>query len=265
MKNKKPTTELDYYTGMDKLPEGAFKISPSSFSRFMDRPHEWYREQVLGEGTFEGNTATVIGTLVHYVAEKVAKGETPDKAAIAQYVANHEDNEEVDTAVVLKEYVAMAERLVNDYVLPNIPEIVEDFVAYDFGNNVWVAGSVDAFDNGMIIDYKTYSSKTKPKNIPMGYRYQLLIYAYAYHKLGYAVDRIRLVYVNRNIDGGISEKTGKPLKSYPPEVTVLTEAITQDDLDFIESVLTLCKETYLKAQEDPSLVHLLYRDMRLKV
>ena len=256
---------LDYYSGMDQLPDGAFKISPSSFSRFMDRPHEWYREQVLGEGTFEGNTATVIGTLVHYVAEKVAKGETPDKEEMAAYVIKMDKIEEVDAKEVLSSYVAMAERLINDYVLKNMPTVVEDFVAYDMGDGVWVAGSVDAFDNGMIIDYKTYSSKTKPKSIPMHYRYQLLIYAYAYHKLGHEVDRIRLVYVNKNIDGGVSEKTGKPLKSYPPEVTVLTETIDKDDLDFIESVLMLCKETYLKSKEDPSLTHLLYRDMRLKV
>ena len=54
------------------------------------------------------------------------------------------------------------------------------------------------------------------------------------------------------------------LKSYPPEVTVLTESITKDDLDFIESCLQLCKETYIQAEANPSLVHLLYRDMRLK-
>jgi len=78
------------------------------------------------------------------------------------------------------------------------------------------------------------------------------------------VDRIRLVYVNRNIDGGISEKTGKPLKSYPPEVTVLTESITEEDIEFIESCLTLCAETYEVAEDNPKLVHLLYRDMRLK-
>ena len=263
--NKQPTTELDYNDGKAVLPKGIFKISPSSFSRFMDRPHEWYREQVLGEGTFEGNTATVIGTLVHYVAEKVAKSEEVDKAQIAQYLANMASIEEVDLAEVGLNYKPMAERLVNDYVLKNMPKVVEDFVGYDFGDGVWLAGSVDAFDNGCIIDYKTYSSKTKPKAIPMGYRYQLLIYAYIYTKLGHEVDRIRLVYVNKNIDGGVSEKTGKPLKSYPPEVTVLTETIDKDDMDFIESVLTLCKETYLKAKEDPSLVHLLYRDMRLKV
>ena len=261
----KPVTDLDYYGGADHIPKGSFRISPSSFNGFMQYPHNWYREQVLGQGDFEGNTATVIGTLVHYVAEKVAKGETPDKDQMMQYVENMSDIEDVNANEVLSAYKRMAEVLVNDYVLKNIPTTVEDFIAYDMGDGVWVAGSVDAFDNGCVIDYKTYSSKTKPKSIPLGYKYQLLIYAYVYTKLGYEVDRIRLVYVNRDIDGGISEKTGKPLKSYPPEVTVLTESITKDDLDFIESLLTMCKETYLKAKEDPSLVHLLFRDMRLKV
>ncbi len=261
----KVKTELDYYTGADQLPEGIFRISPSSFSTFMERPHIWYREQVLGEGKFEGNTASVIGTLVHYVAEKVAKKEKVDKDEMAQYVVNQTDNEDVDTAVVLRDYVLMAERLVNDYVLKQTPTAIEDFVAYNLGDDVWVAGSVDVLDNGCIVDYKTYNSKSKPKGIPMNYRYQLLLYAYIYTQLGIEVDRIRLVYVNRNIDGGISEKTGKALKSYPPEVTVLTESITKDDLDFIESCITLCKETYLKSLADPSLTHLLYRDMRLKV
>jgi len=183
----------------------------------MDRPHEWYREQILKEGGFEGNTASVIGTLTHYIAEKVAKSEPINQVEISRYVNTFSGNEDVDTSVILASYKPMAERLVNDYVLKNMPEVVEDFVAYDFGDGVWLAGSVDAFDNGCIIDYKTYNSKTKPKSIPMGYRYQLLIYAYIYTKLGHEVDRIRLVYVNRNIDGGISEKTNKPLKSYPPE------------------------------------------------
>ena len=265
MKTKKPTTELDYNDGSKHLPEGVFKISPSSFNNFITYPHNWYRDQVLGEKQFDGNTASVIGTLVHYVAEKVAKGEAPNKDEITQYVANQSDNPDVETNVVLASYVAMAERLVNDYVLKNMPTRVEEFISYDMGDGVHVGGSVDALHaESCIVDYKTYNSKSKPKSIPMGYKYQLLIYAYIYQKMGVEIDRIRLVYINRFIDGGISQKTGKALKSYAPEVTVLTESITDDDMNFIESVLLLCKETYLKSIEDPSLVHLLYRDMRLQ-
>jgi len=254
---------LTYDNGTTHIPKGVFKISPSQFSVFMDRSHLWYRGQVLGETTFDGNTASTIGTIVHSVAAAVANGEQVDKAAIEAYATEEGKKEDVDSKTVLTEYVPMAERLVNDYVLPNMPEAVEEFIQLDLGDGVYAAGSVDARDNGMVIDYKSYNSKSKPKSIPMHYRYQLLIYAYIYTKTGIPIDRIRLVYINRNIIGEISEKTGKQMKSYPPEVTVLTESITKDDLDFIESVLTLCKDTYLKAKEDPSLVHLLYKDMRL--
>jgi len=264
----KPKTELDYYNGENELPEGDFRISASQFNTFLKYPHNWYREQVLKEEGFQGNTASVIGTIVHYIAEKYAKKEQPSIQEIEQYITNHEDNEDVDTTEVRAQYKLMGETLVNTYIKNNMPYKVEEFIAYKLLPHIYVGGSCDAVfgsdSSAMIIDYKTYNSKIKPKTIPQGYKYQLLIYAYIYSKQGINVDRIRLVYINRYIDGGISEKTGKPLKSYAPEVTVLTETITNEDLDFIESVLLLCAETYQKAIEDPSLVYLLYKDYRLK-
>jgi len=271
-KQSKPVTELDYNNGKGELPEGALRISASQFNGFMSYPHSWYRENILGEDGFKGNTASVIGTCVHYIAECVGKDKTPKVSEIEQYIENHSniiEYPDVDVHEVRAQYKMMGEVLVNQYVLPNKPYRVEEFVSMELYPGVFPSGSCDAVDgtdsSACIVDYKTYSSKTKPKSIPLHYKYQLLIYAYIYESMGVNVDRIRLVYVNRNIDGGVSEKTGKPLKSYAPEVTVLTETITQEDLDFIESVLCLCSETYLKAKEDPSLVHLLYKDMRLKV
>jgi len=266
-------TQLDYESGMKFLPDGVFKISPSSFNTFMTKPHVWYREQVLGEDGFKGNTASVIGTIVHYIAEMYAKGLAVDMDEIGQYITNQKDNPDVDTAVVRSSYKAMAEVLINDYVRKNMPTEVEKFYSVDLGGGVYVGGSIDAIDgitdsiidsSSCVVDYKTYNSKTKPRAIPQYYKYQLLIYAYILQKNGYDIDRVRLVYVNRNIDGGISEKTNKKLKSYPPEVTVLTEVIVKEDMEFIESVLFLCRDTYLKAKEDKSLVYLLYKDWRLK-
>jgi hypothetical protein len=98
----------------------------------------------------------------------------------------------------------------------------------------------------------------------MGYKYQLLLYAYLCRKNNISIDRITLVYVNRNIDGGISEKTGKPLKSYPPEVTELTEQITEEDYEFIESVLMLLVDTLKLVKERPEYAYMLFRDYRLK-
>jgi len=265
-------TELDYNTGEGLLPKGAFRISPSQFNTFMTRPHVWYREQVLGEEGFTGNTASVLGTVVHYVAECVGKLLEPSIGQIELYISKFEGDEDVDCSIVRNSYKQMAETLVNDYVLKNMPTEVEPFVKYELQPNYYPSGSIDAISRNIdysgdsyIVDYKTYNSKTKPRKIPMKYMYQLLIYAYICRKNDKHIDAVRLVYINRNIDGGISEKTGNPLKSYPPEVTVLTETITDEDMEFIESLLNLCIDTVQTAKSNPELVYMLFRDYRLKL
>ena len=72
--------------------------------------------------------------------------------------------------------------------------------------------------------------------------------------------------MSKPLDGRyISEKTGKPCgKIHPSKVTVLTESIDKDALDFIESVLLLCKETVEASRKHPELTHLLFKDYRLK-
>jgi hypothetical protein len=269
----KPTTALDYNPGTTVLPEGAFRISASKFNTFMTAPHTWYREVVLDEAGFTGNTSSVIGTLVHYTAEQKALGLEPDLSEIEQYLENHSnviEYPDIDVHVVRDSWKQMAMTLVNEYVLPNRNNLeeVEPFVYKELYPGYFPSGSIDRVekvgDSTMrIVDYKTYNSKTKPKSIPMYYKYQLLIYAYIYSK---PVSEIRLVYVNREIDDRyISEKTGKQCgKIHPPEVTVLTEQVTQDDLDFIESVLRLCCESHMLVQENPDLAYLIYRDFKLK-
>lgn len=254
-----------------KLPEDAvFKISPSAFAKFIESPHIWYREQVLGEREFTHNTSTVIGTVVHYCAEMVAEGKPVDKRAIEEYVFSHAEHEEFDPNEVMAAYPAMAECLVNGYVLKNMNQYIGtemQFVA-PLGDGFYAGGTLDVLQGSkndcMLVDYKTYSSKTKPKSIPRNYKYQLLVYAFMLMLNGYNVTRIRLVYVNRYVDGGLSEKTGKPLKSYPPEVTELTEVITEEDIEFIKSLLSLCKDTVIASNNHPELNHVIWHDWRLK-
>ena len=245
-----------------------FKISPSAFANFVSSPHKWYRSEVLKVDVFEYNTSSVLGTVVHYCAEQVAKGEDVDKKAIEDHVLSLKPKEDYEPQVVLDNYVMMAETLVNDYVLENDYLEVETQHCIEIKNKVYAAGTVDALhgtkEDCMIGDYKTYNSKTAPKTIPAYYKYQLLTYAAILMAKGYNVTRIRLIYVNRNIDGGLSEKTGKPLKSYPPTVTVLTETITNDDLDFIEGLLELCVDTLEASNAHPELNHVIWHDPRLK-
>lgn len=127
--------------------------------------------------------------------------------------------------------------------------------------------AVEYIGDQTVIDYKTYSSATKPSSIPFEYRIQILAYAYIFRYNGIPINRIRLVYVNRPIDTrGISEKTGKPIgKITPPEVTVLTEVITPEDWELIENSLLLIAETVKVAKSNPELVHLLFKSYKLKV
>jgi hypothetical protein len=261
------TTLLDYVS--TPIPEsGIFKFSPSSFAKFVERPHVWYREEVLGEDKFTYNTASVLGTIIHYCAEKVGKGQDVDTDEIEKYIDKHTPSDDFDPQIVRDQYVGMAEKLVNDYVLerPTFLKIEEQFCA-EVKDDFYAAGTLDVLegekDDCMITDYKSYSSKTKPKTIPAHYKYQLLVYAWILRSLGYTVNRLRLVYINRDIEGEISEVTGKRKKSYPPEVTVLTETIEEESFDFIEGLLNLAVDSCLAGHKHPELVHVIWHDPRL--
>jgi CRISPR/Cas system-associated exonuclease Cas4 (RecB family) len=259
-------TVLDYVS--TPVPEDCkFKVSPSAFAKFVDRPHAWYREQILKEDVFEYNTSSVIGTIVHYCAEKVAKKEEVDIEEIEKYIKKHKDNDDYSAATVAEKYIAMAETLVNDYVLEHDFLEVEKQLYAEIKNGYYVAGTLDALHGSkgecMLADYKSYNSKTKPKAIPMHYKYQLLTYAWLLQRHGYSVTRVRLIYINRDIPGEISEKTGKRLKSYPPEVTVLTESITLEDINFIEGLLQLCVDSVEAGKAHPELLHVIFHDPRL--
>ena len=246
------------------------KLSPSAFGTFIERPWAWYRQQMLNLDKFEYSTSSVIGSIVHYVAEQVAKNEDVDQDAIEDYIEQHKENETYSKADVRLNWYDMASILVNDYTLPSQDNIldVEMKVCAQVSDGVYAAGTLDLLEgikeDCMLVDYKTYNSKTVPKAITSAYRYQLLTYAWILRKLGYNVSRMRLVYVNRAIDGGISEKTGKPLKSYPPQVTVLTESISDEDILFIEEQLNLCADTINASINYPELRHVIWHDMRNK-
>lgn len=264
-----PTTSPLAYSPTPVPGDAKFKISPSAFAKFIQTPHNWYRDEVLKENPFSYNTASVIGTCVHYCAEKVAKQEHVDIEAIEEYINSLESTDEYDPRVVRESYIEMAEVLVNDYVNQQNDILeVETSHVLELDRGYWVGGTVDLLQGTkaecMISDYKTYNSKTKPRSIPQNYKYQLLVYAYVLKQLGYGVTRIRLVYVNRHIEGEISEKTGKQMKSYPPEVTVLTESIGEEDMLFIESLLYLSIDSLKAAEKHPELLHVIFHDPRLK-
>mgnify|MGYP003667817656 CR=1 FL=1 len=263
---------LEYDNKKEYLPDDCeLNISPSGFANFVQRKHQWYRENVLKEEGFTGSTSSVLGTIVHAIAECVATDVPVDIEAIEKYVyANAERDPEICADTVLDNYEQMATELVNSYVIPNMENYleVESVHMAGLGDGIYVSGSLDVLEgtkeDACVVDYKTYNSKSTPKSIPQNYKYQLLVYAFLLKYNGYNPTRIKLVYVSRNIDGGLSEKTGNPLKSYPPTVTVLVEAIDEEGMEFIEGLLNLCKDTVKAGEKYPELLHVIWQDPRLK-
>lgn len=264
---------LAYNNGIGVVKEGDFRISASGISRFFSSTNAWWRENMMGESGFMSSTASVLGTCVHYVAEIFAKtGNFTDqnKQEIEDYIVAHTNpaytdyNEEVDGDIIRVQYKIMAQNIVNEYLAGNRPTQVEPFVVEEILPGIFVGGSIDAITGDVICDYKTTSLVKLPEVIKFEYRLQLLTYAWIMRKKGVAINRIRLIYVNRDKPGAISEKTGRQLKSYPSEVKVITENVTEEDFNYIEGIINMIAHSVQRWDKVPEDKYLLAQDWRLK-
>lgn len=258
------------YTKVE-VPDCSFKISPSSIGRFFSYPSVWYRDNVLGEKSFTASTSTVLGTIVHASAESYCDGTPITRELIEEYITKMVRSQPItedpiNPQIIRDAYPSMAMTLVNDYVRKNKPTETERSLYAPVFDDIFVAGTCDNHTGDTVIDYKTYNSTTPPKSISFDYKIQALAYAFMFRYNGIPINRIRLVFVNRPIDTrSISEKTGKPIgKITPPSVTVLTEVITPEDWILIQDTLMLIALSVKRAKEDPSLVPLLFKSMKLK-
>lgn len=291
------TTELDYISGKTILDKDVFGISPSSISKFIEKPHLWYQEMILGNKEFNQSTSTILGTLTHYCAEQYIKykqinyieiykyiiknvclepeegfkalesltSETFEEDSVIDWIENSALNPEFDTAAILAEWRPMGQALISHLIEKGVPQEAEPLVKAEVKPGYWAAGSIDAIRNGsMIIDYKTTSDKTPKAYIPMMYKYQLLTYAWICKQNGIHIDRISIIWVTRNDVNRISEKTGKLMKDYPSQAVTVTEVVTEEDFAFIESILSMIADTVEAGKKYPELLHCLFKDPRLK-
>ncbi len=280
---------LDYYDGANLMKKGDIRISASSIARYITDRRAFFGELLLNEQGFTGSTASTIGTLTHGFAEAYVVDGTVNGEQMEDYIdAQAASNPEVDASVVRDQYPIMGSKLINDYVIPNPPSFVEEFMldtvlpATGTYGAVMVGGSCDAVNvpgvaytataasntigshtQATIIDYKTTSATSLPENIPYAYKLQLLTYAYLYSKRGIHADRIRIVYVTRNNVGRVSQKTGKPLKQYPTQVAVLTQSITEQDYEYIEGLITVIAKSIRLWHTNPELRDVIAGDSRL--
>mgnify|MGYP002640292142 CR=1 FL=1 len=268
------TKLFKYYDGLDQLPEGHFKISPSSVANFFSEKTTWYRENLLGEPKkFTGSTSTVLGTCVHAAAEVVANikisGEPYDSDglhnAVEDYIASYDDNEEYDTSKIRGLWKNMAEALIKDYVLAANTIATENYISHEIIPGVWVGGTYDAITSSFpnddinnpqgvltVRDYKTAS--IKPSSFSYGYKLQAYTYAYILHQKGIKVSNVELCY------------TVQPTKSNPGEYRTLNFTAPFDDqaYNFIEGILKLIAESVQCFKDWPDMQYLLACDYRLK-
>ena len=258
------------YKGGNDLPEDAIRLSGSSFSNWVSTPWKWYREQVLGLDKFQGSTSSVLGVCCHLAAECYEKQISNIKGEVESQLGKYANNNpelELDVIEIERQFPLMTEALVNGY-LKSAPrtEQVEESLSVKLDNGLYAQGQIDRREGTMIVDYKTFNSTTDPKSIPSYYKYQLLFYAWLYKQLGTDIDRIRLVYVSREIDTRrISEKTGKPIgKVTPARVVVLTETIEDEDVNWVDSMIRLWVDTMNFVKEYPEYTYIALHDPRIK-
>ena len=256
---------FEYNDGSTDLPKDAFRISPSGVSRFFTHTNQWWRENLLGEGGFQGNTSSYLGTIVHECLNAYANGEEIDVDYVTAHIDSLEDLDDVDITEIHKNWRAMVEAGVNGFVATHPMEKAEDFIYKETLPGIYPSGSFDYYEQGTVSDFKTYGGLSAPTTISFAYRVQLLTYAWLLQQNGVPVDRIRVVFITRNQVNRVSEKTGKPLKDYPSTCTTITECITQDDMEYIEGIINLVGESVIEWRNNPSVRHLLAQDYRLKV
>lgn len=253
---------FEYNTG-DDVTKGAFRISASQLSKFFDRTSEWYHENLLGEEGFTGNTATELGTIVHAGIEMFVTTGEVDWQALEDYMISLEGKPDVDVYVIESQYTYMIEAAL-PFVEANMPTEVEKFVFHELLPGIGAGGSIDALRGDTIMDWKTTSMKSPPTKFSRNYWFQQMTYAWVLKQQGIDIRYLKLVFITQNDTGRVSEKTGKPLKDYPSQVSVVTEEVTQEGLELIGSCLNLVAQSVQAWHDNPELRHLLAQDMRLK-
>lgn len=263
---------FSYYDGLDQLPPGAFKISPSSIERFFSEKTTWYRENLLGEPKkFTGSTSTVLGTCVHACAEVVANakmtGEPHDSdalhAAVEAHIDTYLDDPEYDTDKIRSLWYSMADPLIRDFVLDANTIATEEFILHELIDGVYVGGTYDAITSTVpnddlynpagqltVRDYKTASSK--PSSFSYGYKLQAYTYAYILAQKGIKISNVELCY------------TVQPTKTLPVRTFNFTAPFDDQAYKFIEGILKLIAESVQCFKDWPDLQYLLAADYRLK-
>jgi len=139
--------KLNYGYGSPKVPKGIFKISPSSLKDFYGSfKHLWFRQNFMQESKFEGNSASVKGTLIHWMCEQYAKNGKLTDADMAEglkYVSEQSNLvPEVDEDNILSTYSYMWE-VIKPWLDRTDLLSTEEYTTASLTDRVIIQGQVD--------------------------------------------------------------------------------------------------------------------------
>lgn len=259
--------KLDYEYDNQTIP-GTFRISASQISNFFDFTNNWYRKNLLGEDVgFKGSTSSVAGTCIHWAAENYIKdGQLTQENKDEMYAYINEQAEKFPDLVnpdQCREIMTPMWKSLREFINNNPGGLVEPFLEVEILPGITVGGSIDRLyipgdttvytsleqlrgKSVIIQDWKTTSTKyASDKSITQSamtknYEWQLLVYAYVLKK-AYNINTqaIQDIFITREYEGEISEKTGKRGKAYPSMVVPIGKPVHPEDLDFIESIINI--------------------------
>lgn len=242
--------------------DGRVRISPSSIYQLYDNPSKWWTKNVLGIKEPMNNNL-LIGTLIHNriyrFFQKLEVDYDEEVAYLQQFSNNPEINDWEVFDVVEETWKYLLEEHIPTMIKPTDMEVYVEYIPKT-NDTIFVGGSYDyryKNDNRVILgDFKT--ANTVSKSIKTHHRLQLLIYAWLLKMQGISINTIEITYIQKYDKGEISEKTGKQIKQKKPEVSVVQEDITDDDLSFIQDELVKIGKRIKVCKLDESMVELVF-------
>lgn len=217
-----------------KVSDGRFKLSPSAFSMFGGNPSKWYKEQVLKQGDFRGNTNTVVGTIIHNRIEEWFNGIPSDLNKEDEYMQQFSDVGEFDVWEANNQVDSLWEVVKEQIGTWDKPTKMEQEVVFDIpDSNVTIAGTYDYLRGTTIGDYKTTSRSEK--SIKISHKIQLACYIIALRANGVTVTDWEITYmvktktpkvivIKEPIDEGFVKETKQEIKDMVKRLKMLSEA-----------------------------------------
>jgi hypothetical protein len=200
--------------------EGKIRFSPSGFASFYENPRVWYKNTILKDNSFKGNTNTVIGSIIHKRIENYFNGLPTNTKEEQDYIDSYNDIVEVDGWRVADDVNNIWEVLQIELPTMDKPTSMEQKVEFHIPNSdCFIYGTYDYMRGDVLGDIKTTS--VTPKAIKVAHRIQLLLYNLALQHSGITnIRKMEVMYIVK-------------LKK-EPKVVILQEDIQDHDMEWIK-------------------------------